>query len=754
MSNINQSLCFHCGQNIKPGAIFCGYCGKSTGVNYACPKCGADVPSGNFCGQCGYDMRTSATVESDVVAWIRGDDDFAAKVSATHLVSGSKGFEVRHGTKALFFEDGRLVETAESGRYTIQEGGFLNKLFKKQKNLSALLVDAGDIVLPFKIDDMKTNDNIFVSISTEIVIRLEDANAFFVNVMKEQGVLKNHELRAMLLGEIRNAIQEGLVAYSFDELDTNLKVKNELAVRIESHFRKSFTRSGFGFGQVRSLQIGNSTLDTSAKAHSERKTSTRAVQAEAQDAFHVAKQNQENEELHREIKRGDIVGAKSDMGIKVDTQSVSLQDRGLDNDFELKKEHQDVDFKKKSVEIIEKRLEVYQKIKEADISQVKTDEEVRKFMLEIDRDQVLDAAEKKIFADELRWQDEDKGRDRSFLVRKVEEQQQFDLDKLAIINDGSLQVEQIKQELVAVEVKQNSRLKTSQQEAEVELLREKAELAKKEVKELGEKEIEVQKHLKDLEMKKAELDLTIENVHDKAKARHGFATLELEEKRLKSQLGLSNLEKMKAIKRADKFENDLHEQELALGKYEMRMKEEVENHKMRLEEKRFSSQIDREKRADIATMSTAQLISVSGDGQAGILGDLAQTEILKGMSAEEILAMNDPAALGRALEEKAKNSQSGEVKDLYERMIFQMKSSTEQLSSVHKDAANRNERMFNQGMESVGGQQQGLAQAERHVADRVERMADRSVQQMGNVASSQTGSSAGVAINPGGGEKV
>lgn len=54
------SRCPHCGQEVRPGARFCGHCGQSTVVAVAepqtiiCPKCGQMVRAGaKFCGNCG-----------------------------------------------------------------------------------------------------------------------------------------------------------------------------------------------------------------------------------------------------------------------------------------------------------------------------------------------------------------------------------------------------------------------------------------------------------------------------------------------------------------------------------------------------------------------------------------------------------------------------------------------------------------------------------------------------------------------------
>jgi len=164
--------------------------------------------------------------------------------------------------------------------------------------------------------------------------------------------------------------------------------------------------------------------------------------------------------------------------------------------------------------------------------------------------------------------------------------------------------------------------------------------------------------------------------------------------------------------------------------------------------------LERERIASLANLNTEQLIAVSGLDQARILGDLAQSSTLRGMSAEEIMAMKNPEALGKALEERARNSDSDELKDMHERMLAQMQHTSDQVASAHKESADRAERMSRDALRAVSGQGQSLMDAERHSADRAERVADKAMEQMGGVASTQRSSSQSSKEGTGSGKKV
>ncbi|HID69018.1 MAG TPA: hypothetical protein EYP35_00825 [Desulfobacterales bacterium] len=741
-----MSNCNHCGADIKTGMKFCGQCGKPSSVQSFCPGCGATVPAGNFCGQCGIDIRGVAEKSQELVGgWDRGEDNFATKVPEAVINAGAKdGFEVRHGSKALFFEQGKLVEIAESGRYTTSEGGFLAKLFGKKRKLSAVLVDGGDVVLPFTMDGVKTADNLFVGVQADVVLRLEDPNAFFINVMKEKADFKNHELRAMLFGEVENAIQEAVAGLAFAELTSKQTAKDELASRLEMHLRTTFGRSGFDFGQVRSISFNEKTLDASAKKAAESEAEARAIEAEGRGEFRTGRASQGADELGRELRKGEQAGARKDIDLDGESNDIALQRRLQQGDQQISEKHQDADF-------IEKRLEVYRKLKSSDVFKIKTDEEFRKFQLEIDRDQTLDEVEWKEFKKEILWKDTDREldrndtiRDRNFLDNKIAIQQQFDLERIAILNNGQLTIEKRQQELKLVDILQDAKLQAVEKMGEVEKARARAELAQKEIKELGEKELKNQSSLKDLELRKAQVKQGLEEEQDKALVKHEIAKLELEEKKLKSEMGMANLEKMKAMKRADEMARDLHRLEIEQRQDESRLKRETEDHRMKLDEMKTAGQLENERLKAMSELSIEQLISVSGQNQAAVLGDLAKSQTLKGMSAEEIMAMNDPAALGKALEERARSAQNDETKALYERMVSQMDASSDKVAAAHEESADRTERMFSQGMQAMSGQQHGAVDAERAAADRMERMSGRAMDQMGSVAATRARPGEGV----------
>jgi hypothetical protein len=594
------------------------------------------------------------------------------------------------------------------------------------------------VVLSFQLDELSTADKLLVDAKLEIVLRVEDHNAFFVNVLKERSVFTTHELRSMLYGELRNALLEGVARFEYVDLSGNLAVKEELGAGLETHLRRTFGRGGFAFGQVRALTISERILDAGARKASDNEAEARVMAAEALGKHRKDQARQDADDLERWIKRGDLDGRRRDMGLEASELDLKFEERQMRDERRVRGEAAHAAH-------LEKRLEVFRKIKSLETSKIKTEEGFRKVRLEVDRDRVLDESEWREFEDEILWRDQDRRRDRRFLEAKVDLQRDYDLKRLALLNDHELRVTEREQRMQLLDLEQKAELervlKKMEMRVKIERVRVEAELAVRDAEQMAGKNLEHRLAVKDLEMEKARFRQKLEMDQDSALVRQEIAKLDIEEKRLKSAMGLDNLERLKAIKRADRFEREFHELELELKRHEARDKRESEEHRRRLQQLEMEGRLERDKLTAMRDLSIEHLIAISGRDQATILGDLARSKTFKGMSAEEIRAVRDPVALGRALEERAKTSMHSEMQGLYQRWVEQAELAGAQLAGAHREAADRAERMYNKGLDILAGQRGELLQAERNGADRAERIGDRAMDRMSDMAAAGAGRS-------------
>ena len=717
-----DSIKCSCGTLVDANANFCYACGNALTSRVACPQCGREVRPGNFCPKCGAVLK-AATKAPDFAdgVWQRGENDFAVRVPS-HYFGSPRGpsIEIRHGSRALFFENGQLVNEAQSGRFPMGERELIGQLLKKGRKLSAILVDAGDTQLDFVFGNIRTRDRLRVDVAMTIVVRMEAPNRFFVNVIKEREVFKIHDLRQLLFAEMRNALQEAAVQFDLDDLSASLTTKTELASRMEVHLRQTLGSTGLGFEQVRTVSVTQATIDAADHQRASDEAAARAIETET-----LGRISRSNAEMAAVSADRNLRSRQLD----ADREAVNLETKEKEVRLYRKAEgyRKAIDERMLDAGHLEKRLTVLKRIRELAVEKIKTDEDFRKFRLEVDRDNALDEAEWQAFRDELTWQGEDRLRDRRFLTTKIDLQQQHDIDLLRVVNRADLSLEEKKREAEILDLelraKVDRELRKMKGIVDIELVRVKADTEADRIATLGKKETEIDAALRDLELKK-----------QAGETRLDIKKLEIEEKRLKSQLGLSNLERLKAIKRKDQHEAMLTRLEENQKTLEMTMAREEAEHNRKLDEMRLKATLETDRYQALAGLNLEQMIAVTDVNQARILGDLAQSRTLKGMSVEEIMAIRDPAALGKALEERAKNTPNDELKTLYERMLTTAEAASARESAALRESAERIERLAGEGFRSLAGKNQQLADSERQAGEKIVHFADRTVDRMGRVA--------------------
>jgi len=654
-------------------------------------QCGAyNDKEKSFCDNCGTALGN---------LWARETNEFASVVPPEKYQPKEEGAVViRFGSRGLIFENGVLVQVVESGKYSLQKETLLGKLFGKKKAFSVFVVDAGDVSLAFDMAQIYTMDQMPVDLKVEVVFRCEESSTFFMNVMKSQTTFEVRDFRPLLFGEIKNALEEVLSHYTLSDLNTSLEFKNQMASRMEAHLRTTLERMGLVFMQVKTLTVTQAGLDQLKKRDAE-----------------------------RQIKRQTLRSDREDIDMKVDEMDVKIHESSMVGEKQIQQEMV-------SAEFLNKRVAVLKTLQEAETANIKTKEEFRKFQREIDRDRVLDDAEWKEFEKEILYKEEDQARDRKFLTEKIRLQQAHDIRRIALLNDRDLTLEQKKSAFEALDYELSRELdlefRRIEGVAKVEMARVQADAAQKKVSELSAKETEITTKLKDLAFQKSRAQDEIEMELDKGKARHELSRLEIEENRMKAELGLQIREKREALDIKHKKEQYALDAQKEVDQLEVRLKESESRHSQEIERMRA-----------LGDLNIEQLISVSGQNQAAMLKDLAQSQTLKGLSPDEIMAMKNPEAFKDALVERAKHVDSDQLKSLYERIINITEQSSQREVLAHKDTADRLERMAKnlqhqseEAFRALSGQNRTIADTREQAADRTTSISERAMDRMADVA--------------------
>lgn len=397
-----QTECPKCHATNKSGSRFCGSCGERLpGSEIKCNNCGAVVPADKkFCGSCGKPLAESAAPTLTGNRWARRVEDFATKVEVDDVEGFFKrGLIVEAGTKAIFFVNGAVSGILDPGRYDM--GGLLQKIKNvfNSKTTTAVLVDTGDIELPFSFSDLLTRDPVRLTADARLVAQMDNPTQFFENMMKGRQNYPLAELKSFLEGELHNCLQEFIRSRSLPELSSDIAFKQQMEKGVAQHLAKTFDRKGLSFLNVRIFDFRHPRMNELTG-------------------------KREEYWLHAQDLEAQLAGG----------QTIGLERKLLDQ--ETAKAAMELD-------VFEERARVYQRMRKAVASdrmdKVRSEDDFEKFMMEMDREKFLRKDEYEALRREFREKQEDHDQLRQHLIERLKLEQQAELQKAEMLGKLSLQ---------------------------------------------------------------------------------------------------------------------------------------------------------------------------------------------------------------------------------------------------------------------------------------------------------------------------
>lgn len=609
------------GHENVPGDNFCRTCGeKVSGGMIRCRHCGSANDSGaKYCVQCGKKMGGENPPQTDGARWRRGDDDFATRVDLDDLDGiFRKGVVVEQGTKALLFVNGALAETLQPGLHDFSTNKFN---FGQQKSGSAILVDAGDLELALDLKRIYTGDPLAIDITCKVVVRVDNPTFFFTNVMKGRVSYLVSELRRSLYDEMTNAFNEAVGKKPVTELNHDLSLKKQLEVSVENHLRTTLQRNGLnliqlrtidyhflGFDKIRGIneEVFLLVSEEEAKLQGRKRLFNVFDKTQLQELFEETRKT----EHYRQVSAVRIDQAKAEAEADLGMQGVAA-DKEID-EWKLA-----ADFRRR--------------LKEHLLDKNKTDDDIERFLLEIEKNKFLREQEIKELKRFHAEKDQDHEMKRQFMLRKLELEQELDYERQRLIGKEELEKDLIKK-----------RIEKKQIEYEADIATLKAEAAAK-------REVDIEDAL-------GKLEVELESAKTSAEKRK----IEIEIERLEDDNDLITAEKANQLMLRTKHE-----------KMKIQLEEEERRLEMEIKKVKALHDMEIEKIAALSSASVEALISLSGPEQARMLKDLKETEAMKGMSEEQILAMAAAKSpeVAKAFQEKFKGASKDEIDKMYKMVI-------------------------------------------------------------------------------------
>ncbi|MCP4659757.1 MAG: hypothetical protein GY856_30510 [bacterium] len=393
--------------------------------------------------------RRAARRPDPGIRWVRREQEIATRIVPGDLQGLlRRGLEVQPGTRALLFVGGRYVGTLPPGRHRLE--GLRERLrLGDEGEASAIVVDDGELGLELTVAELRSTDHHQAIVHAEASIRLADPELFIANLFRDRGRFSTSDLSEFLRGEAGQTLRELVARYQAEELHAG-RVRGELEMELLSRWKTSFEQSGFVLHRFRVLEIEVPGLEAAGEARAQAADALRldGVKRETREAFF-------EEELR---------------GFRLDTEI--LRRRGeqeseratVELDGELGRLRRDLDRLERRNPLL-KRLQQESLLEK--MGALRSDEEWRRFRLQVDRDRLLEEHE---WA-ELRGETEEKDARRRILVERAQAEleelklkQGYQLKLLEMRGDTEVTEEQLRRERLRLDHELEARRRVAEAE--------------------------------------------------------------------------------------------------------------------------------------------------------------------------------------------------------------------------------------------------------------------------------------------------
>jgi hypothetical protein len=230
----------------------------------SCPRCEHKIAGeAGYCASCGLSLGAprNAVVLVDN-RWIAGPDELAVFFGVREL----KGIFVKTlrvpATARAYILQGDKATEVPQGEYEI-EGFFtrLNHLLRDQ-HAEILVTRTAALPVQFAFDDLVTAEQLKISASFSISLRVENVPAFARHFMTMPGVIGTSQLRELLAPPVRQLAAEFVGARPMREMAGNPALRPELDERLQGALKLLLAQYGLGVVQVDTLSLRHDKFDT------------------------------------------------------------------------------------------------------------------------------------------------------------------------------------------------------------------------------------------------------------------------------------------------------------------------------------------------------------------------------------------------------------------------------------------------------------------------------------------------------------
>jgi len=580
---VDQRRCPQCDHLNRPGARFCAQCGSALGPSDLAPPPGTPEPQDP--GPTTHPPRAKA------LRWRRQAGQIAVRLEEKDLPGRfHKELVVEEGTLALLLVDGKASHYKGPGRYTFQ--GLWDRIRSQGRNqtVTAYLLDGGEIHLEFQLQDLWSQDPLRLQGRCQVALEIQDPLRFVRNVVKEQRLFTQSDLRRFLYPELRAAAQAFVGDHTVAQLEESLAQREEFfGIDLQERLGPILEQSGLAFHRVRLFDLAHPAWDE--------------LRQQAEELFLGPQKLESRKRL-------------ADLYDQEQLQALAEEEAEAAR-FEM-------------------RAELWQRMRQAvlqdKINAATSDEEWEQFVADLDQRRLLREDELAQFREQLRWSGEDRRKERAHVLAMADVYAEYELKAARLSEQFRHDKERLLNELELAREETLGRLDLRRRQVELEL----------EIQELQRQRAREQERLDDLARReRAVQDAIAEHqvAMQQAQTELERARIRVQIERLEDDNALLTAEKAQAMMRRNREEKLRIQREHQIKMLQAKLEAEERRLTMRLREQAQAHRQELERIQALSQASLEAIIATSGPEQAALLAGLKRTEILKEFSEEQILAM-------------------------------------------------------------------------------------------------------------------
>jgi membrane protease subunit (stomatin/prohibitin family) len=249
-----------CGYKVRKAAKFCSKCGTGAPRGWwKCPSCGKWVGNeSNFCWSCMTVLHpeTRGAVAGGV--WQRSPEVLAQRAELGDIKKLlKKGLRVEAGTVAVLLDGGKITDVLEPGMHNLDSLARRINNWGSAPPRTVILVDNGDVVVPLRLEGMRSADEIPVDFYGEIAFHFAPKQAadFVTNLFKARTELRWEEVSDILLSEVRQAVETMCNTSSIEDLIKDPQRRLRFEDQLQETLGQALERYGMALVRVASAEF-------------------------------------------------------------------------------------------------------------------------------------------------------------------------------------------------------------------------------------------------------------------------------------------------------------------------------------------------------------------------------------------------------------------------------------------------------------------------------------------------------------------